>query len=244
MSIIPIERRITNMARISMGAETKNSFIATDLEGTLTAAEGWKSIRRYFETHGRGRRFRQFFFSQLPRILLHRLGWLDTLTLRNQWMVDMAAVFKSCTQEELAGIGNWIIENEFWPQRRESVVAEIQQHLANGGYALIVSGLYEPILNSMAKRLGDERVEVLGTQLEFQNGKATGRCASEVCYGDIKAWRVKDRVGKGILVAAYGDTVGDVPMLAASQGPVAVCPDGDLRRVAIERGWQIMEEGT
>ncbi len=218
-----------------------DSFIATDLEGTLSAAEGWRSLRHYFDTHGRRSIFQRFFISQVPRIYLNRFGLLDIQTLRNRWMADMAAIFKGFTVEELAEVGDWVVENDIWPQRREAVLAEIMEHHAQGGTVLIVSGLYEPILISMAKRLGSERIEAFGTPLEFKDGQATGRCAGEVCGGEVKARRVEARIGSGFLLAAYGDTAGDVPMLSISQKPTAVYPDDDLAKVAKAKGWRVVD---
>jgi phosphoserine phosphatase len=120
------------------------------------------------------------------------------------------------------------------------VLAELMTHHAAGGYVLIVSGLYEPILLSLAKRLGLERVECFGTILEFRHGRATGRCG-EVCAGEVKAQRVTERIGTGDLVAAYGDTTNDLPMLSISQSPVAVFPDNDLAKVAKAKGWRVIE---
>jgi hypothetical protein len=38
---------------------------------------------------------------------------------------------------------------------------------------------------------------------------------------------------------AYSDSITDLPMLEAVGHPVVVNPDRDLRRVAVERGWEI-----
>ena len=217
---------------------SEKKYIATDLEGTLTAAEGWKSIRHYFESHGHRAAFKQFFITQLPRIVLNRLGWLNTATLRNRWMADMAILFKGYTPDELARMGAWIMEQDVWPQRRESVLAEVMGHHAKGGTVILVSAMYEPLLQVVAQGLGHERIEVIGTPLEFREGRATGRCAGPVCAGEVKSRRVKDYLGAGELEAAYGDTGPDAHMLTLSRQPVAVCPDDELSRIARERGWR------
>ncbi len=43
------------------------------------------------------------------------------------------------------------------------------------------------------------------------------------------------------LCKAYSDSFSDVPMLEAVGIPVAVNPDRRLRRVAVERGWAILD---
>jgi HAD superfamily phosphoserine phosphatase-like hydrolase len=218
------------------------SFIATDLEGTLSAAEGWRSIRHYFDTHNQRNVFQRFFIRQIPRVYLNRFGLIDVQTLRNKWMEDMAVIFKGFTPEQLAEVGEWVIDNHIWPERREAVLAEILAQHAEGVTILLVSSLYQPMLDRMVKRLGTERIEAFGTPLEMKDGVCTGRCAGPICGGDVKAQRVTERVGTGYLIAAYGDTAGDLPMLAISQKPTAVFPDPDLQKVVQQKGWRVIDK--
>ncbi|MCA9920525.1 MAG: hypothetical protein KC445_21370, partial [Anaerolineales bacterium] len=44
----------------------------------------------------------------------------------------------------------------------------------------------------------------------------------------------------GKLVAAYGDTMRDIPMLEMAETAVAVHPDAILRETAVQRGWRIL----
>lgn len=218
------------------------NFIATDLEGTLSAAEGWRSIRHYFDTHNGRSSFQRFFIRQIPRVYLNRFGLIDVQTLRNKWMEDMAVIFKGFTPEQLAEVGDWVIDNHIWPERREAVLAEIMAQHATGVTVLLVSSLYQPMLDCMIKRLGTERIEAFGTPLEMKDGVCTGRCDGPICGGEVKAQRVTERVGTGHLIAAYGDTAGDVPMLAISQKPTAVFPDLDLHKVVQQKGWRVIDK--
>ena len=43
------------------------------------------------------------------------------------------------------------------------------------------------------------------------------------------------------VLAAFGDTLADVPMLALATRAVAVAPDAKLRREATTRGWEILD---
>jgi len=51
---------------------------------------------------------------------------------------------------------------------------------------------------------------------------------------------VRARYPEARIVAAYGNTISDLPMLEMSEQPVAVYPDAKLRRVAERRGWRVM----
>lgn len=219
----------------------RKQYIATDLEGTLTTAEGWKSVQHYFLAHGKKADFQRFFLLQSPRVLMARLGLLKTSVMRLHWMNDMAVLFKGWTKSQLAGMGEWIFEHDLWPQRREAVLGEIMQHHADGGTVVLVSALYQPMLDVVAQRLGSERVEAIGTPLEFgREQAATGRCAGPVCMGEVKAQRIRERLQTEPLEAAYGDTGPDAPMLALSRQPVAVYPDLDLSNIALARGWRVI----
>ena len=43
------------------------------------------------------------------------------------------------------------------------------------------------------------------------------------------------------MLAAFGDTVADIPLLRMAMRAVAVAPDAALRREARARGWEILE---
>lgn len=216
------------------------SFVATDLEGTLTSAVGWKSIRKHFASIGKGGVFRRFFISQIPRVYAHRFGLMSTAAVRNRWTIDMASVYKGWTEADMAAAGEWMAEADLWPQRRTEVVEELLRHHAGGATVLIVSGLFEPILKGMTSRLAGERVEALGTLLEMKDGRATGRIDGVICGGEEKIRRIRARIGAARLAAAYGDTTGDEAMLAASESPAAVYPDDDLVKVARQRNWRVI----
>ena len=58
-------------------------------------------------------------------------------------------------------------------------------------------------------------VEVVGTQIEVQNGVLTGRFLTPNCYGPEKVRRVTDIIGErsSFYITAYGDSRGDREML-------------------------------
>lgn len=97
------------------------------------------------------------------------------------------------------------------------------------------------MLEAFARRIGAEAV---GTPLEFSGGRATGRLAGAVNTGNTKAKRLSERLGAGELLAAYGDTLADLPMLALAETPVAVRPDTRLKEEALGRGWRVLGDGS
>jgi phosphoserine phosphatase len=214
-------------------------FIATDLEGTLSAGEAWRGIGAYLKTHGRARAHQMFFVAHIVPALLARVGILDKQAFRNQWLVDQAKLLRGFSASELYALGAWVVENELWTQRRGAVLAELALHHAAGCTLVIASAAYEPIANAFARKLNLERVRVLATPLEMVNGRASGNLG-EIGVDARKAERVRALVGEGELVSAYGDTAPDAPMLALSREPVAVAPDAALEKIANEKQWRIL----
>jgi phosphoserine phosphatase len=59
--------------------------------------------------------------------------------------------------------------------------------------------------------------------------------------GARKVATLRDVLHGAPLVAAYGDSWADAPMLEASDMPVAVGPDRRLEALALERGWRVID---
>ncbi len=218
-----------------------HAFVAADLEGTLSDGEGWKGIGRYLVEHGRGGGYRRFVVAHLywPIVVRARPGLRQVM--RDRWLKNLARLFKNVPALELETMAHWVVEHELWPKRRTGVLTELLGRQADGVGLVLASGTYEPVLRAFAERLG---AVALGTPLEMMDGRATGRLAAPVNTGAAKAERLGAFLDGRPLLAAYGDTEADVPMLVMSATPTAVVPDAGLRRVAVERGWRIISLGA
>ncbi len=215
-------------------------FVATDLEGTLSAGEAWRGIGAYLKTHGQASAHRRFFATHFVPALFAKAGIIDKQAFRNQWLADQAELLRGSTETELEAMGDWVVEHELWVKRRTNVIASLEQHHNAGCAIVIATGAYDPIANAFARKLGWQNILIASTPLEYKNGKFTGKFAGEMGVDAAKARRVKSIIGEGALVAAYGDTAADVPMLELSTKPVAVAPDSGLAKIASARGWQVL----
>jgi HAD superfamily phosphoserine phosphatase-like hydrolase len=117
------------------------------------------------------------------------------------------------------------------------VVEELLAHQENGRRVIIVSGMFEPILQQFAAKL---QVESIGTPLEVVNGRLTGEISGQMNFGPVKVAQLQKLPGK--LLAAYGDTLRDIPMLELAETAVAVHPDPKLRQAAEQYNWRILVE--
>lgn len=210
--------------------------VASDVEGTLTTGESWRGVGRFLAQHGSAAAYRAFFRAHILSSLLMRAGLADRQRFRDRWMIDLARLFNGMTVAHLRELGEWVVEHELWPGRREAVLGELERHRFAGRTIVLASATYQPILDAFARRIG---ALGLGTGLQLEAGAASGLLSTPVNSGQAKAQRLRDRVRNSRIVAAYGDTVADGPMLAISEQPVAVFPDRALGRQARSLGWRI-----
>jgi HAD superfamily hydrolase (TIGR01490 family) len=132
------------------------------------------------------------------------------------------------------------------PVLRPLVYAEplqlVEQHRARGDRVYIVSATLQEIVDAIADDLAFDGA--LGTVCEVRDGAYTGR-AVRALHAENKAEGVRELAeARGYDLAectAYSDSHSDLPFLEAVGRPVAVNPDRDLRRVAADRAWPVLE---
>jgi len=228
-------------------------YVIADVEGTLTSGSMWRAIGRYLAHSGRGGDYRRLVARTLPGILAMRWGLIDRQAYKNRWLEMEAGLLAGATPTQIDRLAEWVVEQDLWPHRRPEVMAELGAHHAQGRTVILASGMYEAVLQALAARFDTGPVQFVGTPLTFAgDGPArlfTGRFAGPVCVAEEKAARVRQLLaerqeqtgsGPGRILAAYGDTGSDLPMLQLARDPVAVAPDRELARVARERGWRTL----
>ncbi len=215
-------------------------IVASDLEGTLTTGASWKGLEAYLKQEGHRLDYSLFYASQIPNYLGVKLKLVELQHFKNNWMADIVRrFFKGQPVEQFDQAADWVVDHEMWPKHRPDVIAELQEHAAQGHQVVITSGVFTPIVRAFAQRAGID--QVLATQLEVIDGRLTGRVDDKPNAGPQKAANLTAYLNGQTLLAAYGDTLADVPMLEHSQTPTAVYPDADLRPIAEARGWRIIE---
>ncbi|MCS6849315.1 MAG: HAD-IB family phosphatase, partial [Anaerolineae bacterium] len=204
----------------------------------LTTGETWRVVGEYLKAHGRAARYNLFFYSHLPGAMAARAGLINAQRYRERWFEDMTALLAGLSRAQIEDLVR-AIADELWRARRVDIIAELERHRAAGARILIASGTYQQAAAAFAARIG---AEAIGTPIQFDGaGRATGRLDGVVSTGEVKAARVRDWLHGDALLAAYGDTEGDIPMLRMAAQPVAVYPDAVLRAEAVKRGWRIIE---
>lgn len=98
---------------------------------------------------------------------------------------------------------------------RKQALKEIQQHQQSNTKIVVVSA--SPV-NWVSPWCRQNNIECIATQLEIKNAKITGKILGRNCSGDEKVNCIKAKYNLAGFskIYAYGDTTGDLPMLALS----------------------------
>ena len=106
------------------------------------------------------------------------------------------------------------------------------------------------ILTAASQEMADLLAHVLsfdgglGSRSEIVDGRYTGRPAGPFNYREGKVLSMREVAEREHIDLAasysYSDSESDLPMLRAVGHPVVVNPDADLRRIAVDEGWEIL----
>ena len=221
-----------------------SAVIVSDMDGTLTTAETWRGVLAWALQHRPSAAARRFVSVRLPLVLLAKLGVISKERFRARWLSDQATLLRGASADELAAMGEWVVEHHLWPARRTEGINAVAAALSAARTAdpstqlLLATGGYQQVGDAFARRIG--ATAALGTPLELMEGRATGRLAAATQSGEQKAAAVRTRAAGAPLLAAFGDTAADIPLLSLAQRAVAVAPDKQLRKEALRRGWEIV----
>jgi HAD superfamily hydrolase (TIGR01490 family) len=136
------------------------------------------------------------------------------------------------------------------PRVLAGVLPRLYPQMLERAYAHQDSGVPVYILTAASQEMADLLAHVLsfdgglGSRSEIVDGRYTGRPAGPFNYREGKVISMQQLATlEGIDLAAshaYSDSESDLPMLRAVGRPVVVNPDAELRRIAVEEGWEVL----
>jgi HAD superfamily hydrolase (TIGR01490 family) len=122
----------------------------------------------------------------------------------------------------------------------------IRDHQRQGHRVILITGGLDVVMRPLAKFLQAD--EIIATHLEVRDGVCAGAIDGPAIADERKAELIRSLSKKhGIDTAlsfAYGNSLGDAPMLECVGHPVAVNADSRLRRLAETRGWPLLDWRT
>jgi alcohol-forming fatty acyl-CoA reductase len=216
-----------------------------DFDGTLVDAHVWQHLVRM------ELRQRVNVVPTLAYVVSHyafypaaRVGLMSVGRFRRLWAQDMPWIVSGVPVERAARLFEAVVQQDLLPATRPEVLERLRWHQEQGHHTLILSGAFEPLLAVYGAHV--RLTHVAGTALATRSGRYTGRMAGPLCFGEGKVTRLREYLETNALNVdlrssyAYADSYSDLPILEAVGRPIAVAPDGALRRHAQERGWQTL----
>lgn len=151
------------------------------------------------------------------------------------------------SQRELVSWGREIAEDRILPRVYQDIVQVIEGHQERGDLTFLVTAAPIELADELARHLGMNGAIATVSEVD-SGGYYTGRLVGEIMHGPVKAKAVAEVAAERGLdlgeCAAYSDSMNDLPLLEAVGYPHAVNPEGELRRIAFQRGWPIHELRT
>ena len=217
-----------------------------DSDGTLYSAQFGRGLMRYASEHNRRSKVQLYYASLLPYGLVAKVLPFTVETFHRVIISRLAWLIKGYDRQQASEVFEWIADEYLLPTLRSNALERLRYHQMQGHRVMIVSGMFTSCLELISNQLGVS--DWVGTQIELNNGRITGRVLPPVIKGIDKVEQVRryfaDRKLKVDWASsfAYGDSYSDHDMLEMVGNPTAVHPDPALRTLAQESGWQILED--
>lgn len=178
--------------------------------------------------------------------LLRTLGWVTQYTFgvldADKVARRVLATLKGMPEIEMAARCDDWFERSVERYLTDGGRLAVREHQRRGDVCAIVTGASVYASRPLARVLGIEHVVSSVFEVDAR-GLFTGRAVDPLCLGVGKlerARRFADSLGASLASATfYTDSVSDLPLLDRVGEPVAVNPDGRLRRISRSRGWRI-----
>ena len=189
----------------------KKKIYCFDFDGTLTTSDTLLEFIKYAK--GRGR-FLMVFLMYSPLLVLMKLHLYPNWKAKQQ---IFAHLFAGMRIEKFDALCRDFAEESQHLLRPKGITL-MHEALVAGAQVFIVSASIDNWVRPFFDIRNLKGVQVLGTQIEVEDGKLTGRFKSNNCYGTEKVHRIaevlKSFERSEYEIEAFGDSRGDKEMLA------------------------------
>lgn len=207
-----------------------------DVDGTLLARNSASLYMRHLRRTGQARR--RDVARTLYYLLRYKLGLLDvrrTLEVSMEFVRgrDEDAMRADCAAWYRSTIRQWVFP---------AMAARVAAHRQEGHRVALLTSATRYLAEPLGADLGVEHFLV--TELVVHDGRFTGEVVQPVCYGRGKVhWAERFAAAHDVDLTRsyfYTDSITDLPVLDRVGHPRVVHPDPRLRRLARQRGWQVL----
>ena len=189
----------------------KKKIYCFDFDGTLTTSDTLLEFIKYAK--GRGR-FLMVFLMYSPLLVLMKLHLYPNWKAKQQ---IFAHLFAGMRFEKFDALCRGFAEENQHLLRPKGITL-VHEALVAGAQVFIVSASIDNWVRPFFDIRNLKGVQVLGTQIEVEDGKLTGNFKSNNCYGKEKVHRIAEALKSfersEYEIEAFGDSRGDKEMLA------------------------------
>lgn len=217
-----------------------------DIDGTLTdssTSNVWHTLIHAPETPTLKRGW--LYTTGLPHYLLSKTGVIRQAGFRDRWVRMMAWLMRGWPEAQVQALYQRTVTERLIPEIRSDVVRLLKQHSEAEQPVLLVSTMFEGMVEGFAAYLG--AAGGVGSQVGFRNGICTGQIEGKTCSGGRKIEFVQRYLAQHYPdlsledCAGYADSASDIAFLAEVGLPTAVYPEDVMRVEAERRGWPVFE---
>lgn len=189
----------------------KKKLYCFDFDGTLTTSDTLLEFIKYAK--GRGR-FLMVFLMYSPLLVMMKLHLYPNWKAKQQ---IFAHLFAGMRIEKFDALCRGFAEESQHLLRPKGITL-MHEALVAGAQVFIVSASIDNWVRPFFDIRNLKGVQVLGTQIEVEDGKLTGNFKSNNCYGKEKVHRIAEALKSfersEYEIEAFGDSRGDKEMLA------------------------------
>lgn len=184
-----------------------------DFDGTLTAKD---SLDEFLKHSVSREKYLLNMFKFIPYFILWQTKLMNNGIAKEHLF---RIFFKGLDEKNFKAIAKNFSLTKLDQIMRKDRMKLLQEHKNNGDRVVIVSASMQSWLQPWCDK---NNIELLSTQLEFKNGKVTGRFLTKNCHGIEKENRVREllNIKDYETIYAYGDSSGDTEMLAMADKAV------------------------
>ncbi len=191
------------------------SWVAFDLDGTLTAGE---TLAYFLRAVLGPRRFSGALVRSVPEFLGYALGTVPNYAVKERVLTRTIA---GMPLEELETHGARFAEETLPGLLRPAVWQRFVAHRDRGDRLVLVTATLGIYAQPWAEAAGFHAVIATGLECD-QGRRITGRLAGKNCFGPEKARRLQEECKIQVLDHAYGNSRGDLEMLQMARHPVCI----------------------
>jgi HAD superfamily hydrolase (TIGR01490 family) len=127
------------------------------------------------------------------------------------------------------------------PIMTEKGIKQIARHKDQGDITVIITATNRFVTGPIADAFGVD--DLIATDPEIIDGHYTGQVDGTPCYQQGKIVKLNQWLEKThhdlVDSTFYSDSHNDIPLLESVTTPIAVDPDEQLKKIAMERNWEI-----